>query len=33
VAIIAKVSASLQALVGTMAEEVARQHPVVLRRR
>jgi Transposase DDE domain len=31
--IIAKVSASLQALVGTMAEEVARDHPVVLRRR
>jgi hypothetical protein len=33
VGIIAKVSASLQALVGSMAEEVARDHPVVLRRR
>lgn len=32
-AIIAKVSASLQELVGPMAEEVARDHPVVLRRR
>lgn len=31
--IIAKVSAALQALVGAMAEEVARDHPVVLRRR
>jgi hypothetical protein len=31
--IIAKVSAALQSLVGTMAEEVALDHPVVLRRR
>lgn len=31
--IIAKVSASVQALFGTMAEDVAKDHPVVLRRR
>jgi hypothetical protein len=31
--IIAKVSATVQALFGTMAEEVANDHPVVLRRR
>jgi hypothetical protein len=33
VAIIAKVSATVQALVGAMAEAVAEHHPVVLRRR
>lgn len=31
--IIAKVSATVQALLGTMAEEVAKDHPVVLRQR
>jgi hypothetical protein len=31
--ILAKVSASVQALFGTLADEVSRQHPVVLRRR
>lgn len=31
--IIAKVSAAVQSLFGTMAEEVAREHPVVLRQR
>jgi hypothetical protein len=31
--IIAKVSATVQALFGTMAEEVAKDHPIVLRRR
>ena len=32
-AILAKVSASVQALFGALADEVSRQHPVVLRRR
>ena len=32
-AILAKVSASVQALFGALADEVSRRHPVVLRRR
>ena len=31
--IISKVSAAVQSLFGTMAEEVAKDHPVVLRQR